>query len=616
MKRISNLFLLALVSSLTASCAPPFETQNSKLIPGSLNASNNGNEIETTTFEVQPTVPPAAIRRLPPAEQQVGVGANRVQLGVLEITESRIFRLEDGQMLKFTGKGKLRDQTFDIDISGRADAEGKVRMFPQDTSSTRTSLAIRGMGVCLDLIAQKFKCRSLFLDVYVRLGNETFSEQFYLRDPRDNQVPSQARPTAPQQTAQQPPNQLTPETPRAAGAPAPAQTPERSAEAEQERPSDLSPELLAANDDIEFEGEETPPENLTEENNQPMNGRFVGFIDEVDQLFQSTGPTSPTAPAQSAPAPRPGTTPPAAPVAPAPQVVPPAQEEVTPAPAAPDQSAPAASPVQTPRVDPPATPPRADLVTVNVETVTGPAAGNNGFVLGFPRPNQPTAAQAAASPGVIVAPQVADQARGCYSRGLPGCRSGGTLHKANRLALEGVGFKVLYPQRQMYYGTQILADLLVDMGKKLNDILPGYKIPVSDMSSNFGGSFGVRRDGGHQNGLEADLGYVTTTSAPPLVVVVNGNNFRREIVKMDEQLQIWRHIVASNQVAQIFVDQKIKNAFCSHSNRMPRDANLIETLRRLRHWVGHRNHWHLRLKCPPSSPRCQDSFPVPEGSGC
>ncbi|MFN7904619.1 MAG: penicillin-insensitive murein endopeptidase [Pseudobdellovibrionaceae bacterium] len=577
MKRISNLFLLTLVSSLMASCAPPFETENSKLISGSLNASTEEKEIETTTFEVQPTVPPAAIRRLPPAEQQVGVGANRVQLGVLEITESRIFRLEDGQMLKFTGKGKLRDKTFDIDISGRADAEGKVRMFPQDTSSTRTSLAIRGMGVCLDLIAQKFKCRSLFLDVYVRLGNETFSEQFYLLEPRDNQVPSQARPTAPQQTAQQPPNQLTPETPRATGAPAPAQTPERIAETEQERPSDLSPELLAANDDIEFEGEETPPENLTEENNQPMNGRFVGFLDEVDQLFQSTGPTSPTAP---------------------------------------DQSAPAAAPVQTPRVDPPATPPPADLVTANVETVTGPAAGNNGFVLGFPRPNQPATAQVTASPKPVVAPQVADQARGCYTRGLPGCRSGGTLHKANRLALEGVGFKVLYPQRQMYYGTQILADLLVDMGKKLNEILPGYKIPVSDMSSNFGGSFGVRRDGGHQNGLEADLGYITTTSPPPLVVVVNGNNFRREIVKMDEQLQIWRHIVASNQVAQIFVDQKIKNAFCSYSNRMPRDANLIETLRRLRHWVGHRNHWHLRLKCPPSSPRCQDSFPVPEGSGC
>lgn len=644
-----NLISIVILGTFLASCAPPFEAQDAKRSSQNNVTAQGKNEAERTTFEVPPAISPELIRQLPAEEQRVGTGANTVQLGQLEITESRIHRLEDGKRLRFTGKGKLRDQRFDIDLSGQVDNEGKARMFPADSSSTRTNLNVRGMGVCLDLVGTRFYCRSLFVEVYVRVGTETFSEQFVLRNASQNggeATPQRGSEVAPERAGQ--PQQQGPtrnsregKVTRDGGQKGAEGS---SAAEEQEAPRGLTPEQQAAETDIEHEGEQQA-ESGAEENG----GRFVGFRDEVDSLFRSQDEQAPPAPLTTqdptdkpaplnnhsgSPTEKPRSLPQqTAPAAPSASAIPSAPTAATTAEEA------AGVPLET-VTDPEATATAGAETTVdaNVQQVSG------GFVLQVaPKPQRPTTPQrpqqqaqpqqrpqqpaAQAQPPLPVAHQpsphpaaalggIADQARGCYNAGLgASCRSGGNLRNATQLPQSGPGFRVLYPQRQMNFGTRLLVDLIVDLGRKIDQMLPGYQLPVSDMSSQFGGRYGARRDGGHQNGLEADLAYITTTSPPPLVVVVTGS-FRREIMKMDEQLNAWKHVVKSGKVSRIFVDRQVKAAFCQYTNRMTQEPDLQETLRRLQHWEGHRNHWHLRLKCPASSPRCQDDSPLANRTGC
>jgi penicillin-insensitive murein endopeptidase len=37
---------------------------------------------------------------------------------------------------------------------------------------------------------------------------------------------------------------------------------------------------------------------------------------------------------------------------------------------------------------------------------------------------------------------------------------------------------------------------------------------------------------------------------------------------------------------------------------------------KLRPWVGHFSHFHVRLRCPANSPDCQSQAPIPPGNGC
>jgi hypothetical protein len=127
------LFIPIFLGSLV-SCAPAFHSENSKMkaLPG---APSSQDKPESFVFDIQPTVPRNALLRLPEQERRVGTGENTVELGHLEIRQSQIYRLENGKKIRFTGKGELNGQKFDIDLKGTVDSAGKAQMFPQDTAT-------------------------------------------------------------------------------------------------------------------------------------------------------------------------------------------------------------------------------------------------------------------------------------------------------------------------------------------------------------------------------------------------------------------------------------------------------------------------------------------------
>lgn len=630
MKKTAILMMIAL-SAFVVSCAPPFETQNAK----SNNSRQNPNpsqkaESEETVFEVQPAISNATILQLPQTEQRIGTGKNVTQLGRLEVSQSKILRLQDGKLIKFTGKGKLGDQTFDIELSGEVASSGRAMLFPSQ-AAPRRDLRVRGMAVCLDVVAESFKCLSLFVDVYVRFNSQTYTQQFQLI----SSASADNRKTTPTDKA---PRRASPQ--------------DRPQPPVQELPVELTPEQEQAHNDQEMEEEPTHEG----EDGSVRTGRFVGYQNEVNNLFKFSSlppgavldddedaDSAQTAPVELTSEQRAeGTT---------------TQPVVA-------ESEKSSSSAQTQTQEEELTldgahtllpqtqqqgktqPPQSGGLVFTFKPTSGGSAVQNVVVAPSPQQaakantkpatkptTQPPVKQQTSAQGAPSVPssqslagssqtsnvgQKGDQASGCYSsRGLGAqCNRGGNLRNASTLPMLGIGFRFLYPQRRMWFGTQYLVNVLIDLGKKMNELLPGYRIPIYDMSSEYGSVHPPRQDGGHQNGLEADIGFITTTSPPPMVVIVQNGAFRREIVKMDEQLKIWKHVVKVNAVSKIFVDQIIKRAFCSYARSLPQDADVDEALRKLRHAEGHRNHWHLRLKCPSSSPRCQDDFPVPSGTGC
>jgi hypothetical protein len=63
-------------------------------------------------------------------------------------------------------------------------------------------------------------------------------------------------------------------------------------------------------------------------------------------------------------------------------------------------------------------------------------------------------------------------------------------------------------------------------------------------------------------------------------------------------------------VQRIFVNAAIKKALCREAGG---DRAWLE---KVRPWLGHDYHFHVRLHCPPDSPECKPQPPAGGGDGC
>lgn len=80
-----------------------------------------------------------------------------------------------------------------------------------------------------------------------------------------------------------------------------------------------------------------------------------------------------------------------------------------------------------------------------------------------------------------------------------------------------------------------------------------------------------------------------------------------------------KSFVLSGAITRIFVDAEIKRVFCARSIEIDRTLAQNarnEVLRRLRPYANHDDHFHIRARCPKSSPKCENQTEPPNGSGC
>jgi len=198
-----------------------------------------------------------------------------------------------------------------------------------------------------------------------------------------------------------------------------------------------------------------------------------------------------------------------------------------------------------------------------------------------------------------------------------GFYSAGCLRGAVTLPLKGEGFQVMRPSRNRFYGHPRLIDYLHRLARQT--AARGGRLLIGDLAQPRGGpmAYGHRS---HQIGLDADIWFYQEptgrelsrqeTEKIPMQSMVIASVGRLHPTRWSPLYRdVLKMAATAPEVARIFVNPVIKQALC----RSERDRTW---LRKIRPWWGHDAHFHVRLRCPPESSRCQAQTPPPPGDGC
>ncbi len=201
--------------------------------------------------------------------------------------------------------------------------------------------------------------------------------------------------------------------------------------------------------------------------------------------------------------------------------------------------------------------------------------------------------------------------------------SSGRLQNATdikKLGLESSSnFKIYMPSRENGYGTFQLANVLQDLGKKVNELMPGSKLAVGAISSKNGGKQKGHKS--HQNGNDADISYLVNNSQLEFKSVTTKAGVQSALL-VPENWALFKFAFSTGKVEMIFTDSKIKKAICQEAIlkgelKDSKDRSEIYSfLSLIRVTPGHDDHFHLRVKCGTDNPLCKTRRYKNLDSGC
>jgi penicillin-insensitive murein DD-endopeptidase len=205
---------------------------------------------------------------------------------------------------------------------------------------------------------------------------------------------------------------------------------------------------------------------------------------------------------------------------------------------------------------------------------------------------------------------------------IVGFYTNGKIIGAAAIPLEGLGLLKLFQPRNRHYASTDLISLLLWTAETISAGFPGgERMQIGDSSAENGGP--ISGHASHQNGLDVDIAYFRLDHREQDPQAVDGfqESFVKEgqVTENFDTIRNWETIklvVSTGRVNRIFVDAAIKKAMCLHAESLGEAAEKTETLRRLRVWPQHDDHFHLRLTCPTRSPECVPQEEPPAGSGC
>lgn len=188
----------------------------------------------------------------------------------------------------------------------------------------------------------------------------------------------------------------------------------------------------------------------------------------------------------------------------------------------------------------------------------------------------------------------------------------GCVLGAVALPESGPGFETIRRARRRYFAHPALARWLVDYAAALHAAGLG-PVLVGDLSQPRGGPMPTGHRS-HQLGLDVDLWFTRPDDRSRDLAFASLVDERREridpAVFAPHHVELLRRAASDPAVARIFVGWVIKQTLCRTETGDRR------WLGRIRPWWGHTRHFHVRLRCPPGSPECQDQAEPPPGDGC
>jgi penicillin-insensitive murein endopeptidase len=199
-----------------------------------------------------------------------------------------------------------------------------------------------------------------------------------------------------------------------------------------------------------------------------------------------------------------------------------------------------------------------------------------------------------------------------------GFYTAGCLQGAQALPLDGPGYEVIRISRNRYWGQPVTLDFIKTLSEKVRAAgqAPLY---IGDIGQPRGGP-AVSGHASHQTGLDADI-WFERQPGPPLAPAQRENPRLRSLVRADDNgiddgvftqqhITLLRLAAEMPQLDRIFVNKWIKQRLCQTvtGNRA--------WLNKLVVWVGHDEHFHIRLHCPPGNPQCKPQAGYYADDGC
>jgi len=197
-----------------------------------------------------------------------------------------------------------------------------------------------------------------------------------------------------------------------------------------------------------------------------------------------------------------------------------------------------------------------------------------------------------------------------------GWYANGCIRGAVALPLEGLGWRVLRPQRNRNWGHPAMIAALRELSRRVH-AATGKVLLVADIAQPRGGP--ATGHASHQVGLDADVRFqlVPDRALDPalrdegteLSMVADGKEIDRGRWSAD-QLAMLRIAAELPGVDRIFVNPVIKREACQAATGDRR------WLAKVVPWYGHDGHMHVRLTCPADSPDCRRQDPLSADDGC
>jgi penicillin-insensitive murein endopeptidase len=199
-----------------------------------------------------------------------------------------------------------------------------------------------------------------------------------------------------------------------------------------------------------------------------------------------------------------------------------------------------------------------------------------------------------------------------------GYYTAGCLQGAQALPLDGPGYEAIRVSRNRYWGQPVTVEFIKTLAEKVRAAGQAH-LYIGDVGQPRGGP-APSGHASHQTGLDADI-WFEREPGPRLPEPQRENPRLRSLVRsddsgIDDSVFTEQHVTLLRLAAEmphldrLFVNKWIKQRLCQTvtGNR--------GWLNKLVVWVGHDEHFHVRLYCPPGNPQCQPQAGYYSDDGC
>lgn len=203
-----------------------------------------------------------------------------------------------------------------------------------------------------------------------------------------------------------------------------------------------------------------------------------------------------------------------------------------------------------------------------------------------------------------------------------GTFNNGTLVNGESLPEDGEGYVQLFKYVGNVFGTSEMISMIQSTASEISRRYPSRdRLQVEDISAQQGGD--IDPHGSHENGLDVDIEYFKANGVEHVPtfskkyddpMVINGQI--SPDFDVERNWELMKALNRNGRVSRIFVDQKIKNAFCKYARAKGDYESNISVLRNFRHAPNHADHLHVRLNCAIDDRKCVGRPPFTGGSGC